>query len=60
MITLELSMSCPARDPSVRRSAARGLIGLAGGPLDHSVVDELRDQRDREAASENAATGSQR
>jgi AbrB family looped-hinge helix DNA binding protein len=37
-----------------RRAAARGLIGLAGS-VDHSAVDDLRRQREREAADEDAA-----
>ncbi|MGH3449086.1 MAG: AbrB/MazE/SpoVT family DNA-binding domain-containing protein [Nocardioidaceae bacterium] len=39
-----------------RRVAAQALIGLAG-TADHSVVDELRRQREREAADEDAAAG---
>lgn len=36
-----------------RRAAAHALIGLAG-PADQSMVDELRSQRRREAAAEDA------
>lgn len=42
-----------------RRAAARGLIGLAGS-ADHSVIDELRRQRESEAADEDATTGPRR
>ena len=38
-----------------RRSAAHALIGLAGR-LEHSAVDELRDERHRETATETAPT----
>jgi hypothetical protein len=36
-----------------RRAAARALIGLAGRPT-HSVVEEMRAQRRREAVAEDA------
>jgi bifunctional DNA-binding transcriptional regulator/antitoxin component of YhaV-PrlF toxin-antitoxin module len=36
-----------------RRAAARTLIGLAGA-VDHSVVEELREQRRREVTAEDA------
>jgi len=42
-----------------RRLAAYSLIGLAG-TADHSVVDELREQREREIADEDATTGQRR
>jgi AbrB family looped-hinge helix DNA binding protein len=42
-----------------RRVAARSLIGLAG-TADHCVVDELRRQREREVADEDAAAGQRR
>jgi AbrB family looped-hinge helix DNA binding protein len=42
-----------------RRAAARRLIGLAG-TADHCVVDELRQQREREVADEDAAAGQRR
>jgi bifunctional DNA-binding transcriptional regulator/antitoxin component of YhaV-PrlF toxin-antitoxin module len=43
-----------------RRTAARGLIGLAG-PADRSMVEELRGLRRREAAAEDVdAQGSSR
>lgn len=35
-----------------RRSAAHSLIGLAGR-LEHSAVDDLRDNRRRDAATDN-------
>jgi AbrB family looped-hinge helix DNA binding protein len=35
-----------------RRSAAQALLGLAGR-LEHSAVDDLRDDRHRDTATEN-------
>jgi len=37
-----------------RSAAARALIGLAGPPADHSAVEELRTERRRETAGEDA------
>ena len=39
-----------------RRCAAHALIGLAGH-LEHSAVDDLRDDRHRDTAAETAAAG---
>ena len=41
---------------SSRRAAAQALIGLAGS-LDHSAVEDLRAERAREAARQDAADG---
>lgn len=52
VVTEEIDGSLRLRS---RRSAAHALLGLAGR-LEHSAVDDLRDDRQRDASSETGTT----